>query len=65
MLVPHNKRVNLNNVMSSKKLQYKAVVPTSNIEIIWAPKFEWYVIRFGYENTHFYKKDTCLKGLDY
>jgi hypothetical protein len=62
MLVPSNKRVYMNNVMNSKKLQHKANVPRSNIEIIWAPIFEWYAIGFIFENKH--PMDICLKRID-
>jgi hypothetical protein len=61
MSVPSNKRVYLNNVMNSKKLHHKVNVPKSNIEIIWASIFEWYAIRFIFEDKH--PKDTCLKRI--
>ena len=36
-------------------------MPKSNIEISWAPIFEWYAIRFTSKNTH--QKDKCLKKI--
>lgn len=40
---------------------YRVEVPNSNIEIIWRPIFEWYVMMYGSNAGH--QNDMCFEEI--